>query len=162
MRNTNGHTQLRDRNISRRTMLRGLGVGMALPLLNAMSPATARAQSASAPRRMFAICNNLGLLPGEFFPANARGRLYALELPESPSGLPQGLHRLLWRVAPQRGWRTPGRHQFPDGGSAPGEQFVPQHHLARPIHRRTHRQSDALSLPHPGSQHGGPLALLDR
>lgn len=71
MGNTNGHTRLRDRDLSRRTMLRGVGVGMALPLLNAMSPAAARAQSASAPRRMFAVCNNLGLLPGEFFPANA-------------------------------------------------------------------------------------------
>ena len=110
MGNTNGHTRLRDRDLSRRTMLRGVGVGMALPLLHAMSPATARAQAASAPRRMFAVCNNLGLLPGEFFPA----------------------HRLLRRVAPQRGWRTPGRHQFPDGSPAPGEQFVPQHHLARP------------------------------
>ena len=56
--------------ISRRTMLRGVGVGLALPLLNAMSPA-ARAQASNAPRRMFAICNNLGLLPGEFFPADA-------------------------------------------------------------------------------------------
>ncbi len=59
-----------NRSISRRTILRGAGVGLALPLLNAMSPA-ARAQSAAAPRRMFAICNNLGLLPAEFFPADA-------------------------------------------------------------------------------------------
>ncbi|SPE38596.1 conserved exported hypothetical protein [Candidatus Sulfopaludibacter sp. SbA3] len=58
------------RAISRRTMLRGMGVGLALPLLNAMSPA-ARARASNAPRRMFAICNNLGLLPGEFFPADA-------------------------------------------------------------------------------------------
>ena len=60
-----------NRAISRRTMLRGAGVGLALPLLNAMTPATARAQSAAPTRRMFAICNNLGLLPDEFFPANA-------------------------------------------------------------------------------------------
>ena len=60
-----------NRAISRRTMLRGAGVGLALPLLNAMTSATARAQSAAAPRRVFAICNNLGLLPDEFFPANA-------------------------------------------------------------------------------------------
>lgn len=59
-----------NRSISRRTILRGTGVGLALPLLNAMST-TARAQSAAAPRRMFAICNNLGLLPAEFFPADA-------------------------------------------------------------------------------------------
>jgi len=57
--------------ISRRTILRGLGVGLALPMLDAMTPA-ARAQSAAAPpRRMFAICNNLGLLPDEFFPQGA-------------------------------------------------------------------------------------------
>jgi len=57
--------------ISRRTILRGVGVGLALPLLDAMTPAAARAQSAAVPRRMFAVCNNLGLLPDEFFPANA-------------------------------------------------------------------------------------------
>src|SRR5437868_1873468 len=68
---TSQSTRCADRAISRRAMLRGVGVGMALPLLNAMSPATARAQSSAAPRRMFAICNNLGLLPGEFFPAEA-------------------------------------------------------------------------------------------
>jgi hypothetical protein len=53
--------------LSRRTILRGAGVGLALPLLNVMS-----AQPANAvPRRMFAICNNLGLLPGDFFPTGA-------------------------------------------------------------------------------------------
>ena len=62
---------LKTKAISRRTVLRGVGVGIALPLLNAMAPATARAQPAAAPRRVFAICNNLGLLPDEFFPANA-------------------------------------------------------------------------------------------
>src|ERR1700674_3113221 len=57
--------------ISRRTMLRGAGVGLALPLLNVMTGANARAQSAAAPRRMLAICNNLRLLRDECFPANA-------------------------------------------------------------------------------------------
>src|SRR4051812_13586388 len=63
-------TTLKTNAISRRTILRGLGVGLALPLLDAMNPA-ARAQSAAAPRRMFAVCNNLGLLPDEFFPQGA-------------------------------------------------------------------------------------------
>jgi len=54
--------------ISRRRLLRGSGVALALPLLHAMTPAAARGQSQPAPRRMFGICNNLGLLPGEFFP----------------------------------------------------------------------------------------------
>lgn len=56
------------RAISRRTLLRGVGVSLALPMLNAMA-------QPAVPRRMFAICNNLGLLPGEFFPTGA-GRDY--------------------------------------------------------------------------------------
>ena len=63
------YTRRSHRPIPRRTLLRGLGVSLALPLLNAMAPATARAQSSGVPRRMLAICNNLGLLPAEFFPA---------------------------------------------------------------------------------------------
>ncbi len=47
--------------LSRRTMLRAAGVSLALPLLEGM-------QAQPIPRRMFAICNNLGLLPGDFFP----------------------------------------------------------------------------------------------
>lgn len=61
------------RPLSRRTMLRGIGVGLALPLLDSMEPLGA--QAAATPRRMFAICNNLGLLPGEFFPTG-EGRDY--------------------------------------------------------------------------------------
>jgi hypothetical protein len=43
---------------------------MALPLLEAMTPAFARAATTTpAPRRFFGICNNLGHLPDKFFPA---------------------------------------------------------------------------------------------
>jgi len=55
------------RAISRRTLLQGVGVSLALPLLDAMAPV--RAQTSGVPRRMFGICNNLGLLPAEFFPS---------------------------------------------------------------------------------------------
>lgn len=51
--------------LSRRTLLRAAGVALALPRLHAM------AQSKAVPRRFFGICNNLGLLPGEFFPTGA-------------------------------------------------------------------------------------------
>src|ERR1043165_3324075 len=61
--------------ISRRSLLRGVGVSLSLPLLNAMAPLASYAQAAAVPRRMFGICNNLGLLPGEFFPSDA-GRGY--------------------------------------------------------------------------------------
>lgn len=66
---------------SRRGFLKGAGVALALPMFEAMSPvfvrATRAAESAAAPRRMLAICNNLGVLPDRFFPASA-GRDYAL------------------------------------------------------------------------------------
>ena len=68
------------RPISRRSFLRGAGVALSLPWLNAMSLPTARAAASPAaagatPRRLFAICNNLGLRPDLFFPVNA-GRDY--------------------------------------------------------------------------------------
>src|SRR5579872_59250 len=55
--------------LSRRHILRGAGVALALPMLEAMTPAFARAASTTPPRRFFGICNNLGLLPDKFFPA---------------------------------------------------------------------------------------------
>jgi hypothetical protein len=66
--------------LSRRSFLRGTGVVLGLPLLDAMLPAFARAEEYKAvPRRFFAICNNLGLLPGKFFPAPEQaGRNYQL------------------------------------------------------------------------------------
>jgi hypothetical protein len=74
--NTNGrnHNPIR-RALSRRTLLRAAGVSLALPLLDVMTPVSARAQKTAVPRRMFGICNNLGLLPAEFFPADT-GRNY--------------------------------------------------------------------------------------
>ncbi|HVY71993.1 MAG TPA: DUF1552 domain-containing protein [Verrucomicrobiae bacterium] len=64
------------RAISRRSFLRGAGILLSLPLLDAMQPAFAASQVLSAaaatpggkPRRMLAICNNLGLLADHFFP----------------------------------------------------------------------------------------------
>jgi hypothetical protein len=54
--------------ISRRSILRASGVAFALPLLGSDAP---------PPRRMLAICNNLGLLSTGFFPTSA-GRDYQL------------------------------------------------------------------------------------
>jgi len=65
--------------LSRRSFLRGAGVAFSLPLLDAMVPAFARAESKAVPRRFFAICNNLGLLHWKFFPApDQTGRGYQL------------------------------------------------------------------------------------
>lgn len=66
-----------NKSISRRELLRSTGVALSLPFLDAMVPAIARAKptaststSARKPRRMLAICNNLGVLPEHFFPAD--------------------------------------------------------------------------------------------
>ena len=63
------------RPLSRRKFLRGAGILMSLPMLEAMTPAFAGIAKTAAgaaptvkPRRMFGICNNLGLLPEHFFP----------------------------------------------------------------------------------------------
>lgn len=62
--------------LSRRKFLRGAGILLSLPLLDAMMPAFASgarrtgagANPGGKPRRMLGICNNLGLLPEHFFP----------------------------------------------------------------------------------------------
>ena len=56
--------------INRRTFLRASGVAMALPLLESMSPAFARA-AATPPRRMVNVCNTLGLYSESWFPKAA-------------------------------------------------------------------------------------------
>ena len=66
--------------LTRRTFLRGAGVTLALPLLEAMTPFRARAAAnaaAAAPRRMICINTSLGLHTPNLFPAQA-GKDYAL------------------------------------------------------------------------------------
>mgnify|MGYP002780585863 CR=1 FL=1 len=56
--------------LSRRAFLRGAGVAVSLPMLDAMRPAFA-ADRPAVPRRMIAIQTNMGILPQNFFPAEA-------------------------------------------------------------------------------------------
>ena len=70
--------------LSRRKFLRGTGILLSLPMLEAMTPvfagavkSAASASDPSKPRRMLGICNNLGLLPEYFFPKDD-GHDYAL------------------------------------------------------------------------------------
>src|SRR5262245_2456902 len=66
----------RRRPLSRRTLLKGTGVALALPALDLMASPFARASSStSRPRRFLAINQNLGVLPDLFFPADG-GRDY--------------------------------------------------------------------------------------
>jgi hypothetical protein len=66
------------RALSRRTFLKAAGTTLALPWLEAMCPAFAKAEAAKKiPRRMVAIETNMGIMPQFFFPEKA-GRDYAL------------------------------------------------------------------------------------
>ncbi|MSU48820.1 MAG: DUF1552 domain-containing protein [Opitutus sp.] len=72
------------RPLSRRRFLQGAGIALSLPFLDSILPTLVRAQVSSnplapgaKPRRMFAICNNLGLLSDQFFPTGT-GRDYKL------------------------------------------------------------------------------------
>lgn len=65
------------RPLDRRTLLRGAGVSLALPLLECMTPLFAQAKAPAPPRRMLFFANNLGVLPKHFFPTQA-GRGYEL------------------------------------------------------------------------------------
>ena len=57
--------------LSRRSVLKGLGISLGLPLLDSMTPAFAKATAPEVPRRFIGICNNLGLLPEKFFPTGS-------------------------------------------------------------------------------------------
>jgi len=61
----------------RRSFLRGCGIALSLPMLDAMTAAFAAPvpETKNKSRRMLGICNNLGLLPDQFFPTSA-GRSY--------------------------------------------------------------------------------------
>jgi hypothetical protein len=61
--------------LPRRTFLRGLGVTLALPALDCLTPAFARAAHPQAPHRMLVIVNNIGVLPKHFWPQGV-GRAY--------------------------------------------------------------------------------------
>lgn len=70
--------------LSRRQFLRGAGIALSLPLLESMRPAFGRTASVETsqrqilrPKRMLAICNNLGVLPEHFFP-QGEGKGYSL------------------------------------------------------------------------------------
>jgi hypothetical protein len=64
--------------LERRSFLRGAGVALALPLLDAMQPAFGDESAEQAiPRRMVAIETNMGILPQFFFP-QAAGTDYKL------------------------------------------------------------------------------------
>ena len=63
--------------LSRRSMLRGAGAAISLPFLDAMVPAFASERASRPPKRMLAICTNMGMIPRYWFP-KGEGRDYVL------------------------------------------------------------------------------------
>ncbi|MEA3208826.1 MAG: hypothetical protein QOE70_1883 [Chthoniobacter sp.] len=63
--------------LSRRSFLRGVGVSLALPMLDAMWPRQLRAAQAAAPKRLVAVCTSLGIYGPALFPKET-GRDYTL------------------------------------------------------------------------------------
>src|SRR5262249_34490334 len=101
------------RPISRRRFLRGAAVALALPLLESMQAPFAQATAPAAPRRMFCICNNLGLLPEPFFPKDG-GKEFTL----SPYLKLLQDHRADFSVL------SGVSHPFVDGGHAADISFL--------------------------------------
>ena len=64
--------------VDRRTFLRASGVALALPMLESMHPALARA-AAVAPKRLVTICSTLGLYSDSWFPTTAGASYEATE-----------------------------------------------------------------------------------
>jgi hypothetical protein len=67
------------KSLSRRTFLKGAGVCLALPYLEAMTPAFAKVRPSASPKRFVAVGNSFGMYPPAFFPT-ASGANY--EFPE--------------------------------------------------------------------------------
>ncbi|MFT4587821.1 MAG: hypothetical protein ACI9VS_003906 [Candidatus Binatia bacterium] len=57
--------------LDRRTFLKGAGVAMALPALEAMTPSLKAAGAKAAPQRLVCVGNPYGMIPQRFFPKQA-------------------------------------------------------------------------------------------
>lgn len=82
--------------LSRRTLLRAAGAGIALPFLDAMLPAFGRAARAAAtatPRRMVAIHIPLGMMPRYFFPGKLEEPAAPAQLAPAPAAGPPRCRR---------------------------------------------------------------------
>src|SRR6478609_8190604 len=129
------------RTVSRRRLLRGAAVALALPFLESMRAPFARAAADASPRRMFCICNNLGLLPEHFFPKDA-GRDYT----PSPYLKPLQEHRADFTVV------SGVSHPFVDGGHPSDIAFL----TAAP-HPASSSFRNSISLDQLVAERVGPL-----
>lgn len=66
---------MKQRSLSRRAVLQAAGAAVSLPFLDAMVPAFASETASAPPKRMLAICTNMGMIPRYWFP-KGEGRDY--------------------------------------------------------------------------------------
>ena len=106
--------------ISRRAFLRGAGVCLALPLLEAMLPSRSKGAGTAAvtsPRRLVAINIPLGFMPEKFFPAQA-GAGYAMSEYLAPAASLRGDFTVFSGVS----------HPGVDGGHSAEKSFLTAAH----------------------------------
>ncbi len=93
-------------NIDRRSFLRGVGVALALPVLESFTSRVTAASAAGNPRRLVCVGNHLGFWPGGFFPKEA-----GLNFKSSPTLKPLDAHRGDFTVFSNLDDHTDGGHK---------------------------------------------------
>ena len=93
------------KHLSRRTMLRGLGAAVALPLLDAMVPAlsAARRTAANGPRRMAVVYTPNGMMMNDWTPVG-EGADFAVSRILTPLARHRGRMLVLSGLADRYGW----------------------------------------------------------
>ena len=134
--------------INRRQLLRGAGVALSLPLLESMAAPIARSDESEqvTPKRVLAICNNLGVLPDRFFPTEAGGQYKLTPYLQVLADFREHFTVFERRIASRRRRISLLGHIVLDRRTAPGERWLSKHGFARPIHRNVDRQPNTISV----------------
>ena len=128
------------KSLSRRTILRGIGAGVALPLLDSMAPAFAA--PASPVRRFGAIFVPLGERPGYWTPAKTGADFEFTPILKPLRAVPQLAHRCIRTL---RSARWPRGHR-----SGLAERQHPEENHRRGCPGRHHHRSDRGQKNRPG------------
>ena len=141
--------------LPRRTFLRGMGVTLALPLLESMVPAlTATAKTAANPQRRFgAIFVPLGERPGYWTPKTVGAELRVHADSEAARAVPRSRDDRLRAVRPARRPRHHrGRMAERRHPEADDRRRRAQRHHDRPGHREADRQRHGVSVARAGDR----------
>ena len=149
------------RPLPRRRFLQGAGIALSLPFLESMLPSFAARRDVFVPARTgreaapdVRHLQQSWSARRSVFPDRRGSRLRR----SRPICNIFKAHRNDFTVFsgvshPECRRRPSGRRVLPHRRAAPGQQFVPQHDLARPAYCRAHRHAHALSVAYAGRQH---------